>query len=205
MLKFLEANMASRDPLSQALRTTHAPRQSLGNAEWSIGLGWHLRSAYGSEIVWHNGQTGGYHAFIGFDPKSGKGVVVLHNSAANIDDIGFHLIDARFPLTEPSAQTKPPAPSKSRTEITVDPGLLDAYVGEYQLTPNFLISVTRDGGRLFIQATGQQKFQAFPESETDFFLKVTDAQITFSKDESGRTAHLVLHQNGRDTQGKKIK
>lgn len=199
MLKFLEANLAVSGPLSPALRTTHAPRQSLGAAGWSIGLGWHLRSAHGLEIVWHNGQTGGYHSFIGFDSKSGKGVVILHNSAADIDDIGFHLIDARFPLT------KPQAPPKPRTEIAVDPDLLGAYVGEYQLAPNFSISVTREGGRLFIQATGQDQFQAFPESETDFFLKVTDAQISFIKDDSGRTTHLVLHQNGRDIQGKKIK
>jgi len=199
MLKFLEANLAVNGPLSPAIRMTHAPRKSLGIDEWSIGLGWHLRSAHGAEIIWHNGQTGGYHAFIGFDQKTGIGVVVLHNAAADIDDIGFHLIDARFPLT------KPQAPPKPRTEIAVDPNLLGAYVGEYQLSPDFSISVTRDGGRLFVQATEQEKIQAFPESETEFFLKVTDAQISFIKDESGRITHLVLHQNGRDIQGKKIK
>ena len=49
----------------------------------------------GNEIVWHNGGTGGYRTWIGFDPKSRIGVVVLSNTstAAGVDDIGAHLLD----------------------------------------------------------------------------------------------------------------
>ena len=44
----------------------------------------------------------------------------------------------------------------------------------------------------------------FAESETKFFLKLMDAQITFVKDASGKVTHLVLHQ-ARDREAKKIK
>lgn len=199
MLKFLAANLAGAGPLAKELQLTHESRRSTGTPDSSIGLGWLLRRGFGVEIVWHNGGTGGYHSFIGFDPKTGEGVVILHNSAASIDDIGFHLINSRFPIAQP------PAPVPARKEIILNPDLLNAYVGAYQLAPSFMLEVTREGDRLFVQATGQSKLQVFPESESDFFYKVVDAQLTFVRDAAGKVTGLVLHQNGRDTPGGKIK
>ena len=199
MLKFVSANLAAAGPLAPALHLTHESRRSIGTPDGSIGLAWLLRRGFGSEIVWHNGGTGGFHSFLGFDPKTGDGMVILHNSAASIDDIGFHLINSRFPLA------KPPAPPKARKEIAVNPSLLDSYVGGYQLAPTVTMVVTRDGEQLFIQLTGQSRLPVYPESETDFFYKVVDAQVTFVKDPAGQVTGLILHQGGRDTPGKKIK
>jgi CubicO group peptidase (beta-lactamase class C family) len=42
--------------------------------------------------------TGGYASFIGFDPVERVGVIVLANSAVSVFDLGFHLIDQRYPL-----------------------------------------------------------------------------------------------------------
>ena len=95
-------------------------------------------------------------------------------------------------------------PPKKRKQVSVDPKLYDGYVGRYQLTPEFIITVTREGGHLFIQATGQPRFEVFPETEHDYFLKVVDAQISFDVDGNGRATQLILHQNGRDTAGKRI-
>ena len=55
--------------------------------------------------------------------------------------------------------------------------LLDRYCGEYELMPGFSIVITNEAGHLMGQATGQPKVELFAESETDFFLKVVDAQI----------------------------
>ncbi len=88
----------------------------------------------------------------------------------------------------------PPQPAA----IRVDPSLYDAYAGEYELRPGFVLTVTREGDRLMTQATGQQKFEIFPSSETEFFLKVVDARITFVRSEGGAVDQLVLHQAGRD-------
>ena len=56
----------------------------------------------------------------------------------------------------------------------------------------------------FAQATGQPKFQIFPEGPRDFFFKVVDAQITFQPDASGRATSLTLHQNGANVPAKRI-
>jgi len=90
-------------------------------------------------------------------------------------------------------------------EIKVDPKIYDSYVGEYQLAPTFTITVTSEDGKLMAQATGQSKFELFPTSETDFYLKVTPATVTFVKDTQGNVTELILTQNGRKGHGKKIR
>ena len=91
------------------------------------------------------------------------------------------------------------------TEIPVDEKVLESYVGDYQLAPTFKITVTREGDKLFAQATDQPRFQIFAESPTDFFYKVVDAQITFVKDDKGSVTQLIMHQGGQNIPGKKIK
>ena len=54
-----------------------------------------------------------------------------------------------------------------------------------------------DGG-LFVEPTGQGIFPLFAESETDFFLRVVNAQVSFTKNDTGEVTGLVLHQGGRD-------
>ena len=86
----------------------------------------------------------------------------------------------------------------------IDPKILDNYIGSYELAPNFILTVTREGDHLITQATGQGKVEAFPESDRDFFLKVVDAQITFETDSQGRATGLILHQNGKDHKARRI-
>jgi len=92
-----------------------------------------------------------------------------------------------------------------RKEVKVDAKVYDSYAGEYQLGPAFTITITSEDGKLMAQATGQPKFELFPSSETDFFLKVVNAQFTFVKDEQGKVTQLILNQDGRKMPAKKIR
>ncbi len=191
MLTFLAANLDSAaTPLSRTLRKTHGGRHATNNAALQVGLGWHILSRPVGKIVWHNGGTGGYRSFIGFDPARRLGVVVLSNADASVDDFGFHVLDETFPL-------QPPPPR--RTEVAIDSSVLERYVGEYEVAPTFHVTVTREAARLFVQATGQPKFPIFAESDSIFFLRVVDAQIRFG------SYGLVLHQNGQVIPGRKIR
>jgi CubicO group peptidase (beta-lactamase class C family) len=90
-------------------------------------------------------------------------------------------------------------------DVTVDPKILESYVGEYQLGPTFTITITTQDGKLMAQATGQEKFELFATSETDFYLKVVPASVTFVKDAEGKVTELILTQNGRKGTAKKIR
>lgn len=88
---------------------------------------------------------------------------------------------------------------------TIDATTLESYVGNYQLAPAFSIAITREGDKLFGQATGQSRFELFAESKTKFYLKVVDAQVSFVANEKGEIDQLILHQNGQNMPGKRIR
>jgi CubicO group peptidase (beta-lactamase class C family) len=200
LLTFLAAAMGSvESPLARAFALTLAERKPTSAPTMDIALGWHIWKPAGKEIVWHNGGTGGYRTFMGFDPKTRTGVVALSNASTPVgtDDIGRHLLNRESALVVVT-------PPKVRTEIAIDPKLLDGYVGRYQLTPAATLTITRDGNRLFVQLTGQPAFEVFAETSKDFFLKVVDAQLTFETDEQGKATAVVLHQMGRDQRAPRI-
>jgi CubicO group peptidase (beta-lactamase class C family) len=88
--------------------------------------------------------------------------------------------------------------------IKVDEAALESYVGTYELAPGFNIEITRDGQQLFGQATGQGQFELFASSETEFYLKVTPAQIHFHVGDDGYVTSLTLFQGGQEVPGIKL-
>ena len=89
-------------------------------------------------------------------------------------------------------------------KITVSAEVLDRHVGRYELAPNFILAITREGTQLYAQATGQQKIEIHPSGEQRFYLTVVDAQITFDQDGEKPSPGLTLHQGGRDMPAKRI-
>ena len=107
LMTFLEANIGEpTSPLEHALRDAHrghhVPRPGMG-----VGLGWMNTKRGALNLVGHNGGTAGYSTFIGFDPETRAGVVVLANSGGfeYSDKIGRDLLNPeRRPLIP--AETK---------------------------------------------------------------------------------------------------
>jgi D-alanyl-D-alanine-carboxypeptidase/D-alanyl-D-alanine-endopeptidase len=186
LARFLAAAMGLvRTPLDSAFRLTQVIQGDAGPT-MRIGLGWHLMGRDSGTAYWHNGATGGYHSFLGFDARKKLGVVILSNSTDNVDDIGLHLLDPSTPMTT----VHPVVPLAADS--------LAAYTGVYQLAPAFQITVVRLGPNLLAQATGQRPLVIYPWARDEFFYRAVDAQISFVRDSTGRIASLILHQNGRD-------
>ncbi len=100
---------------------------------------------------------------------------------------------------------------KPRTAIDLPAGILSRYVGRYDLPPSvlqdapaLLLEVTLKDGALYLKPTGRTAVRIWSESETDFFVKEVDAQITFTKDSSGAIIGLVVHQNGESRAARKV-
>jgi CubicO group peptidase (beta-lactamase class C family) len=105
---------------------------------------------------------------------------------------------------EPKRAARTTEKPKERREVRLSPEQLDRCVGRYELMPGFVLEITREGDRLFSQATGQPKIEIFAESETSFFLKAVDAQLSFQLEGAGPAKGLVLHQGGRDMPAKRL-
>ncbi len=67
--------------------------------------------------------------------------------------------------------------------VAVDPKTYDAYAGEYEVSPTFMVKVFKEGDRLMTQATDQPAFELFPEGENKIFLHVLNARATFTRDD----------------------
>jgi CubicO group peptidase (beta-lactamase class C family) len=166
----------------------------------NYGFAWEINTLNGHKVIEHGGAWQGFTCDISRYVDDNLTVVVLTNLDAG------HARPERIAhtvagLVNPALMPPPP---KEHKEIAVDPKLFDGYVGRYQLTPDFVIAVTREGDHLFVQATGQPKFEVFAETDHDYFLKVVDAQITFVTDGASRATELILHQGGRDQHAKRV-
>lgn len=89
-------------------------------------------------------------------------------------------------------------------EVSVSLEVLSTYNGKYELGPGFFITVTSKGNQLFALPTGQGQAELFPKSNTEFYLKVVAASVTFKVDDSGKVESLTLIQGGREMVGKKV-
>ena len=94
--------------------------------------------------------------------------------------------------------------SEFEKDIVVDDAILLSYIGKYELMPEFIIEIIKEGSQLKAQATGQPVFDIFPQSETVFYLKVVDAKLTFNKNEGGDVESVTLLQGGREMTGNKM-
>jgi CubicO group peptidase (beta-lactamase class C family) len=160
------------------------------------GFGWFLGDTNGHRTILHGGAWQGFTSNIARYVDDKLTVIVLANrSGAAPDMIGRGIAGLYVPELA----------IVERVAVKIDPKVFDAYVGEYELAPGFILRVFREGDQLWAQATGQQRAELFAESETVFFLKVVDAQLTFVKDAGGAVTHVVLDQGGTSHEGKKIK
>jgi serine-type D-Ala-D-Ala carboxypeptidase/endopeptidase len=202
MLKFLAANMGRlKSPLVATIARTHVPRKRAGPG-MKVGLGWMEFSFFGLDYTWHNGGTGGYRSFIGFDPEGKHGAVVLVNEANDVDDVGRFLF--QYDTYQSLDNFKAP---RQRTVASIDHLIYDRYVGQYQFSSKHYMTITRAGDRLVVQDSDPMGVpnEIFPESETEFFFTAADVQVSFIKNEAGIVEQAILHLAGKNEKAKKVK
>jgi CubicO group peptidase (beta-lactamase class C family) len=180
MLRFAAANLdRGGGRLQHVMANTHAPRKRFDANQ--IGLNWIITHG----ILWHNGGTSGFSSFIGLDPARHTAIVVLSNSRAEmVDDIGFHMLDHRMPLT--------PAP----TTINLPRHALARYVGLYTAAGT-TARITLSARGLTLRL-GTTTARLYAQTKTAFLVKRLMAAIEFRLDANGKVTGLVFHDaNGK--------
>ncbi|SMY13016.1 serine hydrolase domain-containing protein [Brevibacterium jeotgali] len=87
VLTFLQAQLEpDSTPLTEAIRLTH---QTPAGGPAGMGLGWHRA---GTQVLWHNGGTGGFRTIAAVRPGEGTAVTVLVNQAAGADLAALRLL-----------------------------------------------------------------------------------------------------------------
>jgi CubicO group peptidase (beta-lactamase class C family) len=160
--------------------------------------GWAIGKQFNRNTVGHGGGINGFSTNIVRYTDDEACIIVLSNMVpAPVPTISRDLAAILFgeKYTVPQAHVR----------AKVDPKVFDSLLGQYELRPGFILTVVRDGDKLNVEPTGQPRTELMPESETQYYVEVVDAQVTFVKDERGQVTHLVFRQGARDTTAKKIK
>ena len=124
--------------------------------------------------------------------ETGDGAVVMTNG-----DRGYALA-AEIMQSIAAEYEWPNWPHKERNLASIDAKLLGRLVGNYQLTRTMVIHISSERGQLFLQATGQEKYELFPQSDREFFTTAFDSVLTFETSGLTNAHRLIFHQNGKD-------
>lgn len=169
-LKLIEAELDAAAggknlPLRNQMRLSQELQLEPGGPE-NAGLGWVID---GEGRYWHGGGSGGFRAFIGFDPKTKRGVVALASTASPlVDRLGRALFEL-FAETPPKPWTAPTADQ------------LASYAGRYDFGGTKL-SVVAAGRRLYLEAPDEPRVRLLPVSAHEFWIEPLQAVAIFQKD-----------------------
>jgi CubicO group peptidase (beta-lactamase class C family) len=151
-----------------------------------------------------------------FERMSGAPMTFSRDAQGKVTCLTAHFLGNAFSYDKISDQPPAPEPPKPRVAIKLDTKLLDAVVGDYKfshsagLPAGMKLTIWREGDQLVAQSWGkdvlQGAFDIYPESETNFFIKIDGAQLTFIKNDKGEVTAVIHHQAGYpDSEGKKLK
>jgi len=187
------------DQMLTGIKTNIVNRYGLGVV---IGEGV-LGKSYG-----HDGEFPGYMSAMIYFPRYRVAVAIQFNTDRQ-DQLKYGLVgylnDHLMRIIVLELTGKEYDDPLEPRQVVVDPNLYNAFVGQYQISPKMILTVKKDGNRLIAQATGQNSAEIFPSSETEYFYRIRDAQITFRKNDKGEVTSLVLTQAGFTLTAPKIK
>jgi CubicO group peptidase (beta-lactamase class C family) len=92
--------------------------------------------------------------------------------------------------------------AKVRMAIPLDSKLAAAYAGRYQL-PHRVVTVTEEGGHLYIDVPQGERSELFAEAPAQFFLKIRPWTLTFVK-EGSKVAGLDIRDGGEVMSGRRV-
>ncbi len=163
---------------------------------WGLGIG---INGEGKRLYFsHGGGNEGYRCFLVAYAETGLGAVVMTNSDSG-EPLAMEIV--RSIAKEYEWLDFHPRVRKS---IVVDPKALEAYAGEYEVSPQFKIKISFAAGHLWIEPSGQLRAQLYPESETLFFSLEGGPDILFGKDASGKVTQLTVQSEGQPIPAHKI-
>ena len=174
---------------------------SVLNSGKKIGgaLGQFVGKYKGLNEIQHGGADAGYRSYLTRFPDQNFSVVVFSNDASFGSGSMAHKITDIY--LKDLIKTKPKndvaASDNGNDKITIDQKTKKSYLGDYELQPGFIISITEDNGQLLAQATGQQKVTLIALSQTKFKIAEVEAEITFNPTEDEKAESFKLEQGGQ--------
>jgi len=165
------------------------------------GYGWIISEFRGQQEINHSGGLQGFVSYLTRLPGINATVTVLHNCIPARDispDAAAHELTEIF-FWEDLAQQASVAVADS-----IDVSEYDDYAGQYEYPMGAIMQIAREGERLYAQLGGQSRYQIFPYARDEFFWKVTDARISFVRNEAGEVVAAIHRQGGGEFRAPRV-
>lgn len=172
----LDAASGGTSALRKAMKLTQEPQLDVGAGQPNEGLGWQIDR---NGRYWHNGATAGFHAFVGFDVKLRRGVVILAAASNSLID---HLADTLYAVMDGTAK-KPP-------HLATAADIAD-FAGSYDLGGEPLQLVAA-GNRFHVEGRGEPPHRLYPISDHEFWIEALSAVAVFERDITTRAVTKLV-------------
>ena len=186
-----DALLYSDKILKQSLREQMWTPVKLNNGStYPYGFGWTVDTLRGHKVVQHGGSLPGFRAsFFRFVDDKLSVVVLTNTDNANAESLAVGIADQYLPDLIPE-----------RTAIKLDPKVLPAFVGQYQINPSVVVAIELEGDHLTIRQGTGTKRELLAEGELTFFINENRrSTYTFVKDAQGAITELVVQMDGRES------
>ncbi|MBX9719967.1 MAG: serine hydrolase, partial [Candidatus Obscuribacterales bacterium] len=161
--------------------------------------GWHVDRFNGRRRVGHSGGIDGFCTIMVRYPEQKLTIVVLSNVVSwqySPERVSHDLASIVFGEHYQIPRIK--------QVVKLDPRKYHLYTGVYEVEPGLKLRISIEGERWIAQFSEQPSFEIFPESESDFFVVDSDAQISFFTNVRKEVTHMILIQDGEQTRANKL-
>lgn len=162
-------------------------------------LGQFIGKYKGLNEIQHGGADAGYRSYLTRFPDQNFAVIVFSNSAEfNSGSMAHKVVDIYLKDKIKTEDKKEEVKEESTSEtIAIDQNTAATYVGDFELQPGFIITISTNDGQLFGLATGQPQVSLTPISSTEYKVEGVDAKIEFIPNGGKNIEHIKLHQGGQ--------
>ncbi|MFO7889421.1 MAG: serine hydrolase [bacterium] len=161
------------------------------------GFGLFIDQHRGLKRIQHGGADIAHRSMQVFYPEIDAGVITQSNNASFPGTMANKIAEAFFEEHMEPEKAEKEEPSEF-DPADYDPENFDELAGRYELeeVPGFVLTFTREDDTFYTQATGQEKAEIVPTSDSTFKLLVVEASVTFHCNQEDKVESLTLHQNG---------
>ncbi len=199
------SNMTVGD--SSIFNTMKTPAILNNGKTFGGALGQFVGKYKGLNEIQHGGADAGYRSYLTRFPDEKFSVIVFSNSAEfNSGKMAHKVVDIylkdRIKIEPKKEEVKVKNNSKV---VAIDENILSTYVGDFELQPGFIISISLNNGQLSGKATRQAKVALTTISTTEYKVEGVEAKIEFIPNDGKNVKFLKLHQGGQVMEASRVK
>ena len=163
----------------------------------NVGMGFFIEKHGQATYFGHGGANEGFRSQLLVNRDKGYGAAVMVNS-----DNG-EVINEIIRAIAKEYQWEDYLPQPLEI-VSVDPARLDAYTGRFLLSPDRVLTVTKENGKLYAEPTFSPKVELFALSESEFTRTDANVQYAFAKGEGGKVDSVKIRANGGTTEFRRL-